>query len=131
MTGTLGATANLWFNNPITINTGDTVQAGYAIQMSAATHPAATVKVPNATMQTDVTCGDGSSYTLYIPLYPTTNLIPICGPVWSWADLYDPGQRQHLVSLRRPDQLSDLSGLCGCHTCSSREPWHDGQCWLR
>jgi hypothetical protein len=71
-----GATANLWSNNPITINTGDTVQAGYAIQMSAASHPTATVKVPNATMQTDVTCGDGSSYTLYIPLYPTTNLIP-------------------------------------------------------
>jgi hypothetical protein len=69
-----GGTADLSFNNPITINTGDTVKAGYAIQMSAATHPAATVKLPNSNIQTDVTCSDGSSYTLYIPLNPTTGL---------------------------------------------------------
>ena len=71
-----GGTTDLWFNNPLTINTGDTVKAGYAVMMSATNHPAATVQVPNANIQTDVTCSDGSSYTLYIPLYPTTNLIP-------------------------------------------------------
>jgi len=69
-----GGTVNLWFNNPITINSGDTVQAGYAIQMPTTGHSAATVKLPNANIQTDVTCGDGSSYTLYIPLNPTTGL---------------------------------------------------------
>lgn len=66
-----GGTADLWFNNPITINTGDTVAAGYAIQMPATNHPAATVKLNNAHVQTDVTCNDGSSYTLEIPLYAT------------------------------------------------------------
>jgi hypothetical protein len=69
-----GGTANLWFNNPITINTGDTVEAGYQIMMSATGHAAATVKVPNANIETDVTCADGSSYTLYIPLYTTSGL---------------------------------------------------------
>ncbi|MGH9607008.1 MAG: hypothetical protein ACRD3N_15075 [Terracidiphilus sp.] len=69
-----GGTTDLWSNNPITISTGDTVEAGYAIRMSAAGHPAATVKLPNSNIQTDVTCSDGSSYTLYIPLNPTTGL---------------------------------------------------------
>jgi hypothetical protein len=30
--------------------------------------------VPNANIETDVTCSDGSSYTLLIPLYATTGL---------------------------------------------------------
>lgn len=66
-----GGTTNLWFNNPLTINTGDTIKAGYDIQMSATTHPAATVKLNNANVQMDITCTDGSSYTLWIPLYTT------------------------------------------------------------
>lgn len=66
-----GGSTDLWFNNPLTINTGDTVKAGYAIRMSAANHPAATVKLGNENLQTDVTCSDGSSYTLYIPLETT------------------------------------------------------------
>jgi hypothetical protein len=66
-----GGTVNLWFNNPMTINTNDVVKAGYAIQMSAATHPAATVTLNNAAVNMDVTCSDGSSYTLYIPLETT------------------------------------------------------------
>jgi Glucuronyl esterase, fungi len=79
-----GGTVDLSFNNhsdsnfkqPITINTGDTVEAGYTIQMPTPDHPAAIVTLPNANIQTDVTCSDGSSYTLYIPLYPNTNLVP-------------------------------------------------------
>lgn len=66
-----GANTDLSFNNPVTISTGDTIQAGYAIQMAAANHPAATVKLPNASVYTDVNCSDGSSYTLWVPLYKT------------------------------------------------------------
>jgi hypothetical protein len=42
--------------------------------MSATGHAAATVKLPNANIQTDVTCADGSSYTLLVPLYANTGL---------------------------------------------------------
>lgn len=66
-----GGTVDLWFNNPMTINTGDTVQAGYQVMMSSTTHPAATVKLNNANAQMDVACSDGSSYTLWIPFYTT------------------------------------------------------------
>jgi len=77
-----GGTTDLSFNNPVTINSGDTVEAGYAIQMSAANHPAATVKLNNANIQTDVSCSDGSSYTLYIPLAKETYTIPASDNTW-------------------------------------------------
>jgi hypothetical protein len=77
-----GGTTDLWFNNPLTINTGDTVEAGYDITMSAASHPAATVQLNNTNVQTDVTCSDGSSYTLYIPLAKETYTIPANDNSW-------------------------------------------------
>jgi hypothetical protein len=88
-----GGETDLWFNNPLTINTGDTVEAGYDIMMSAANHPAATIKVPNANLQTDVTCSDGSAYTLYIPLYTTYGTgqtFTIAGGDTNWYPSADP-----------------------------------------
>jgi hypothetical protein len=49
------------------INSGDTIEGGYVLAMPGK-HPAATVTVANANIQTDVLCSDGSSYTLNIPL---------------------------------------------------------------
>jgi hypothetical protein len=54
-------------NRPIDINSGDTVKAGYDLWMDGA-HPAATVSLSGANVQTDVSCPDGSSYTLAIPV---------------------------------------------------------------
>jgi hypothetical protein len=49
------------------INAGDTVKGGYQVQIPGA-HPAATVSLGSGSVQTDVRCFDGSSYTLTIPL---------------------------------------------------------------
>ena len=52
---------------PMRIDSGNTIEGGYALAMPGK-HPAATVTVANANIQTDVLCPDGSSYTLTIPL---------------------------------------------------------------
>lgn len=52
---------------PLDISLGDNVLAGYDLFM-ANNHPAATVSLGGANVQTDVSCPDGSSYTLTIPL---------------------------------------------------------------
>ncbi len=62
-----GGTVNLSMNNLMLVDSNDTVKAGYALLLSG-NHPAATVTVANANVQTDVSCPDGSSYTLTIPL---------------------------------------------------------------
>lgn len=77
-----GGTVDLWASNTLTIHTGDTIQAGYAIQMAATNHPAATVQVNTANIQTDVACSDGSSYTITIPL--TAQSYPIAASDKTW-----------------------------------------------
>jgi hypothetical protein len=90
---------------PIDINSGDTVLAGYDLSMPdghpAATHqkrshhdhdpddlsmpdghPAATVSLAGGNVQTDVSCPDGSSYTLTIPLPDQTYSIPANDDSW-------------------------------------------------
>jgi hypothetical protein len=52
---------------PIDINSGDNVMGGYDLYLANA-HPAATVALTGGNVQTDVSCPDGSSYTLQIPL---------------------------------------------------------------
>lgn len=54
-------------HRPQVIKNGDMVSAGYALSMPAS-HPAATVSLTGANVQTDVFCLDGTSYTLTIPL---------------------------------------------------------------
>jgi hypothetical protein len=60
-------TAVLSMNRSIDINVGDTVKAGYDLYMGNA-HPAATVSLAGGNVQTDISCSDGSSYTLTVPL---------------------------------------------------------------
>ena len=57
----------LSMNRPLDINSGDTVLGGYGLYMEDA-HPAATVALAGGNVQTDVSCPDGSSYTLRIPV---------------------------------------------------------------
>lgn len=55
------------FGDSVRINTGDTVMAGYDLLLGG-NHPAATVSFEEGNVQTDVSCPDGSSYTLTVPL---------------------------------------------------------------
>ena len=50
------------------INTGDTVAAGYQLQIPGGTHPAASALLANGRITADVRCFDGSSYSLSIAL---------------------------------------------------------------
>jgi hypothetical protein len=54
-------------NNNLRVDPNDTVKAGYAFLLGGF-HPEATVTMKNANVQTDVTCSDGRSYTLTVPL---------------------------------------------------------------
>ncbi len=54
-------------NRPLDISSGDDVLAGYDLWMEGS-HPAATVSLAGGTVTTDVSCPDGSSCTLAIPL---------------------------------------------------------------
>jgi hypothetical protein len=60
-------TVVLSMGNSLNINSGDTVLGGYDLSMPG-DHPAASVSLAGGNVQTDVSCPDGSSYTLRIPL---------------------------------------------------------------
>ncbi len=77
---------------PIRINSGDTVFAGYALSMSDG-HLGATVSLAGGNVQTDVSCPDGSSYTLTIPLPNQTYSIPAGDGSW----FPSPNQKSPLV----------------------------------
>jgi hypothetical protein len=76
------------------LKTGDTVGAGYVLTMRGQ-HPAATVTVANASIQTDVECLDGSSYTLTIPL-------PVNQAFSFAANSKDPSQAADTGSVTNP-----------------------------
>lgn len=77
-----GGTFDLVMNNQVhRLKAGDTIRAGYAINMPTA-HPAATVQVPNARIEMDISCTDGSSYTLGVPLEGQTYTIPANSNKW-------------------------------------------------
>jgi hypothetical protein len=77
---------------PIRINSGDTLLAGYVLSMPDG-HPAATVSLAGGNVQTDVTCPDGSSYTLTIPFPNQTYSIPANDSSWFPA----PNEKSPLV----------------------------------
>lgn len=71
---------NLWGfgdNHHLWINSGDTVQSGYQVAVGGHAHPAATVTLANGSVQADIHCFNGNSYTLTIP-FPAgdSNSIP-------------------------------------------------------
>jgi hypothetical protein len=55
---------------PLRINAGDTVQGGYQLAVRGEDHPASTVGLVSGSVQADVLCTDGRSYTLTVP-FPT------------------------------------------------------------
>ena len=61
---------------PLQINAGDAVLAGYQLAVLGREHPAATVSLVSGSVQADVRCDDGRSYTLTIPL-PTNESVSI------------------------------------------------------
>ena len=50
------------------IHPGQTVMGGYQVAIGQSVHPAATVGVIGASVQADVRCPDGTSYTLTLPM---------------------------------------------------------------
>jgi hypothetical protein len=77
---------------PLNINAGDTVLAGYALSLPDS-HPEATVSLAGGNVQTDVSCPDGSSYTLTIPIPDQSYSIPDNDDSW----LPSPNQNSKLV----------------------------------
>lgn len=53
---------------PLFVSAGDTVQGSYQLAVGGSQHPAATVGVTGAYVETDVQCFDGTSFTLSIPM---------------------------------------------------------------
>lgn len=95
---------------PLDINGGDAVLAGYDLYMAGA-HPAANVSLTGANVQTDVSCPDGSSYTLRVPL-PSASFSIAAGDN-SW--LPSPVQKSPLVY----QGSTTASGCSGGHATSA------------
>jgi hypothetical protein len=55
------------FFRPLVVEEGNTIQGSYQLAVGG-NHPAATVGVTGAYVETDVKCFDGTSYTLSIPM---------------------------------------------------------------
>lgn len=66
---------------PIDINSGGAVLAGYDLSLPG-DHLAATVSLAGGNVQADVSCPDGRSYTLTIPLPDQTYSIPANDDSW-------------------------------------------------
>jgi hypothetical protein len=77
---------------PIDINAGGAVLAGYALSMPDS-HPATTVSLAGGNVQADVSCPDGSSYTLTIPLPDQSYPLPANDDSWAPS----PNQKSPLV----------------------------------
>jgi hypothetical protein len=69
------------FAPPQRINSGGTVLVSYALSMPN-DHPAATVSLAGGNVQADISCPDGSSYTLTIPLPNEPYSIPANDNSW-------------------------------------------------
>jgi len=74
-------TVVLSMTRPLDINSGGTVLAGYDLTMPDG-HPAATLSLAGGSVQTDVSCADGTSYTLAIPLPSQSYSIPANDDSW-------------------------------------------------
>lgn len=61
---------------PLRISAGDTVEGGYQLAVPGREHPAASVSLVSGSVQADVLCFDGRSYTLTIP-FPTNESLSI------------------------------------------------------
>ncbi len=67
---------------PLLVSEGNTVEASYQLALGGS-HPAATVGVTGAYVETDVRCFDGTSYTLSIPIPEgQTYTVPANSPVF-------------------------------------------------
>ena len=79
--GSLVMSAAMSMNSPLDIETGDTVSGGYAVSLPSS-HSAATISIAGANVQADISCADGSSYTLTIPLPDQSWPIPANDRSW-------------------------------------------------
>jgi hypothetical protein len=89
------------------INTGDTVDAGYELNLGG-NHPAATVSlVSGATITADIACQGGDSYTLTIPI-PTQSYSIAAGDE-SWqpsANPFSPASYEGSITATPPAGVS-------------------------
>jgi len=71
------------FKNSIQINAGDTVKAGYDLLLGG-NHPAATVSFERGSVEADIACAGGESYTLTIPITQQNQSYSIAAGSHSW-----------------------------------------------
>lgn len=79
--GSLVMSSFMSATHPLSIKSGDTISAGYDLSIRGK-HSAATVSLTGANVQADVSCSDGSSYTLTIPLPDQSLSIPANDSSW-------------------------------------------------
>jgi len=76
-----GGDLALPLNRNLTLHSGDTVTTSYAVSMSGS-HGAATVNYPYGYSEADVSCPDGTSYTLTIPAVAQSFALPVNDNTW-------------------------------------------------
>lgn len=79
--GSLVMSAVMSMTSPLDLKPGDTVSGGYAVSLPGS-HSTATISIAGANVQTDVTCADGSFYTLTVPLPDQSWPIPANDKSW-------------------------------------------------
>jgi hypothetical protein len=82
--GTVVMSLDRAFGFPLLVSEGNTIEGSYQLALGG-NHPAATVGVTGAYVETDVKCFDGTSYTLSIPMpagqtYPVPASSPLFVP---------------------------------------------------
>ena len=94
--GTVVMSLDRGFGFPLLVSEGNTVEAGYQLALRG-NHPAATVGVTGAYVETDVKCFDGTSYTLSIPMPAGQSY-----PVPAGSRLFVPGPNVFQASTTAP-----------------------------
>lgn len=69
--------------NNVTVNPGDTIEAGFEVALGNNPHPADTVSVSNAVIRVSVNCPDGSSQTLNVNIPSQSVSVPANSNNWS------------------------------------------------
>lgn len=115
----------------LTVNPGDTIEAGYEVAIAKTTHPAETVSVTSAVVRVSVSCPDGSSETININLPSQPVSMPADSINWSPGDSTYQGQAKVPSTLCGGRQGSTNGATLMVtfgHTCHAREHESDGDC---
>ncbi len=94
-----------YMNRPLNINVADKVLAGYDLYLDGP-HPAATVQLAGGNVQSDISCPDGSSFTLQVGLPGQTYSIPALDNNWY------PSPNQKSASTYQGSATNNATAAC-------------------